>query len=286
MTATAEINPPAKAPTRPVLRYHGGKWRIAPWIISHFPAHKIYVEPFGGGASVLIRKPRSFSEVYNDLDADVVNTFRVLRDRDMAFELCRQLELTPFSRDEFNSAYAISEDPVESARRFIARSFMGFGSSGNRVCITGFRAASKQSWRPHAMDWVNVPDSLACVVERLKGVVIENKCGLEVIKQQDSDETLFYVDPPYLLGTRNCHVAQYRFEMSATDHVCLARTLSQIKGKAIVSGYPDPLYEELYPGWYRVERKTRKSSNVGSVESTEVLWMNFDPDPLWKPHES
>src|SRR3990172_7088785 len=103
------------APTRPALRYFGGKWRLAPWIVSHFPAHRIYVEPFGGGASVLIRKPRSYGEIYNDIDSHVVNVFRVLRDPQTADELEQLLRLTPFARDEFVLAREPSLDPVEDA---------------------------------------------------------------------------------------------------------------------------------------------------------------------------
>src|SRR5690606_6837914 len=96
---------------RPIIRYHGGKWRIAPWIISHFPEHRVYVEPFGGGGSVLLRKPRSYAEVYNDLDGEIVNLFRVARD--CGDELIRSVELTPFARDEFMLAYEETEDPIE-----------------------------------------------------------------------------------------------------------------------------------------------------------------------------
>src|SRR4051812_1578874 len=117
------------APTRPVLRYHGGKWRIAPWIIEHFPPHLMYVEPFAGAASVLLRKPRVDFEVYNDLDTDVVNVFRVLRDPAAASQLAEQLSLTPWSRREFEVSYEISDDPVERARRTLIRSFMGHGTT-------------------------------------------------------------------------------------------------------------------------------------------------------------
>ena len=105
--------------TRPALRYHGGKWKLAPWLQLFFPAHRVYVEPFGGGASVLLRKPRSYGEVYNDLDAEVVNVFRMLRDRGP--ELHNLLTLTPFARAEFKLAYETSADPLEQARRTIAR---------------------------------------------------------------------------------------------------------------------------------------------------------------------
>lgn len=103
--------------TRPVLRYHGGKWRLAPWIIQHFPPHRTYVEPYGGAASVLMRKPRSYAEVYNDLDGEVCSLFRVLREPASAVELRRLVALTPFARDEFALSYVPSPDPIEYGAR-------------------------------------------------------------------------------------------------------------------------------------------------------------------------
>ena len=132
------------APIRPVLRYHGGKWKIAPWIISHFPEHGVYVEPFGGAASVLLRKPRSYSEVYNDLDRTVVNVFRVLRDSAMATALQRSLEITPFSREEYEAAYEPTDDPIESARRMIFRSVAGIGTD-SVITRRGFRNSTKRN---------------------------------------------------------------------------------------------------------------------------------------------
>jgi DNA adenine methylase len=130
------------APTRPVLRYHGGKFRKAPWIIGHFKPHRVYVEPYGGGASVLMRKPRADFEVYNDLDGDVVNVFRVLRDRRRSRALEQLLRLTPWARAEFELSYEASDDPVERARRTIVRCFMGHGTTSRRKNRTGFRAGS------------------------------------------------------------------------------------------------------------------------------------------------
>jgi DNA adenine methylase len=112
-------------PARPILRYHGGKWKIADWIIEHLPRHRTYVEPFGGAASVLIKKPRAYAEVYNDLDGEIVNLFCVARDR--GEELARAVELTPYARDEFYQSFLPSDDPLEQARRTVLRSFAGFG---------------------------------------------------------------------------------------------------------------------------------------------------------------
>ncbi len=119
----------AMIPTRPIVRYHGGKWMLAQWIIAQFPAHRVYVEPFGGGGSVLLRKPRSYAEIYNDLDGEIVNLFLMARDH--GEELRRALELTPFARVEFMESYEPSENPIEQARRTVARSFMGFGSNAH-----------------------------------------------------------------------------------------------------------------------------------------------------------
>jgi DNA adenine methylase len=140
MNAAALIPPPAE-PFRPLLRWHGGKWLLAPWIISHFPPHRVYVEPYGGAFSVGLRKPRVYAEIWNDLDGELVNLFRVLREPPLAARLVDQVRLTPFAREEFNAAYAPSEDPLERARRLVVRSFMGHGADGGSgIYRTGFRA--------------------------------------------------------------------------------------------------------------------------------------------------
>ncbi|ENQ3933457.1 DNA adenine methylase, partial [Salmonella enterica subsp. enterica serovar Newport] len=123
----------------PAVRYHGGKFRLASWIISHFPEHRCYVEPSGGGASVLLKKESSEAEVYNDLDGDVVNLFRVLRNPEASRALIDVCALTPYSRDEFLHAYSPTNNPVEQARRLIVRATMGFGSAGATKGKTGFR---------------------------------------------------------------------------------------------------------------------------------------------------
>lgn len=258
--------------TRPLVRYHGGKWKLAPWIISHFPEHRIYVEPFGGGGSVLLKKPRAYSEVYNDLDGEIFNLFRMARDHGQQLkELCR---LTPFSRAEFQESYNPSADPMEQARRTLVRSFMGFGSAGATGQATGFRANSNRSGTTPAHDWANYPESMDAVIERLRGCVLENRDAVDCFKQHDSEQTLIYVDPPYVLSTRyqgektDC----YRFEMSDQQHHALAQSLHEVRGMVIVSGYASDLYDkQLYPSWTRIERTAFAD---GAKERVEVLWMN------------
>lgn len=255
--------------TRPVLRWHGGKWRLAPWIIEHFPPHQVYVEPFGGAASVLIRKPRSYAEVYNDLDGDAVNLFRVLRS-ERAAELVEAVRLTPFARDDFMEAYAETSDPVERARRLIIRSFMGFGSNGH-ARATGFRANSNRSGTTPAHDWVNYPDALVAIIGRLQGVVVENRDASLVMAAHDGPDTLHYVDPPYVFASRGDAGKDYAVELSDDDHATLLTFLRGLRGAVILSGYATPLYDDALSDWRRVERAALAN---GAKKRVEVLWLN------------
>lgn len=255
---------------RPVLRWHGGKWILAPWIISHFPQHRVYVEPFGGAASVLLRKPRAYAEIYNDLDDDVVNLFRVLRS-DRADDLIRQLRLTPFAATEFFEAYGPADDGVERARRLIVRSFMGFGSNGVHK-KTGFRSNSNRSGTTPAHDWANYPNSLAATIDRLTGVCVLNRDAAEVMAAHDAPEALHYVDPPYMMGTRTDALADYAHELTDGQHVDLLRFLRTLKGNVIVSGYPCDTYDAELEGWHRVQKAALAD---GASKRVECLWMNF-----------
>ncbi|MDJ0922103.1 MAG: DNA adenine methylase [Henriciella sp.] len=258
---------------RPALRYHGGKWVLAPWIISHFPAHKVYVEPFGGAASVLMRKPKCYAEVYNDLDGEIVGFFRVLQSPETNSEFLRRLKVTPFSRDEFNRAYETTDCEIERARRLVIRSFQGFGSDGcNDAAPTGFRASAKKQGNSPAHDWISLPQAYEALIERLAGVVIENRCGLEVMQQQDSAETLHYVDPPYLHATRSRPGRKnYRYELSDDDHRELLSVLLGLKGAVVLSGYANALYDDVIGHWRRIDRKAMAD---GASERMESLWLN------------
>jgi DNA adenine methylase len=264
-------------PTRPVMRYHGGKWRLGPWILAYFPAHRVYVEPYGGAASVLMQKPPAESEIYNDLDDEVVNVFKVLRDPVAAQVLCEQLQLTPFARLEFELAYEPSEEPIERARRTIIRAFMGFGSASfNSAHATGFRVyvGTNRQRRPH-QDWTSYPPQVAAFASRLQGVIIESRPALDVILRHHGDDTLFYVDPPYVHETRGAVSGvrqKYRFEMDEADHIALADILRTCKGMVVLSGYACGLYDQgLYAGWERHEKLTMAD---GANPRTEVIWLN------------
>lgn len=262
--------------TRPALRYHGGKYRIARWIISHFPEHRTYVEPFGGAASVLLKKPRSFAEVYNDLDDEVVNLFQVLRDPQLAAQLKHACERTAYARAEFELAYQPCDDRVERSRRLLVRSFMGHGSSGIRLHRTGFRSNNGRTHTIPAHDWQNWPASVPTFVERLRGVIIEKRPAAQVIAAHDGPDTLFYVDPPYPFSTRsqkrvgNDLYHGYRHELTDAEHAELIDQLLGVEGKVIVSGYSCPLYDRAFKGWRRFKRATRSDR---ARPRTEVLWV-------------
>lgn len=256
---------------------------------------------------MLLRKKRSYAEVYNDLDGEVVNLFRVTRGA--GAELKRVLALTPFAREEYQAAWVPSDDPIEQARRTVIRSFMGFGSAavtmGRRNGSkggqpgTGFRSNSNRSgttpahdWRNFAGtgfrtytgesdgrrnrhtlpcgDWVTYGAALDPIIERLRGIVIENKDAIEVMKTHDGEKTLHYVDPPYVSSTRDAGV-DYRHEMSDQQHVALAAFLKTVTGMVVVSGYACDLYDGLFSSWSRVEREAMAD---GARKRIEVLWLS------------
>lgn len=273
MTALAIVD--STPVRRPVVRWFGDKWLLAPWIIGHFPAHRVYVEPFGGGGSVLLRKARAYAEVYNDLDSEVVNLFRVLREPDDAARLIELLRLTPFARAEWEESYEQTVEPIERARRLCARSFMGFGANGhNFTASTGFRGSSNHTGRATvAVEWRGYPDALRDAVERLRGVVIEDRNAHLVMERHDGPHTLHYVDPPYLWDTRRRFSAQRRYvhELDEEGHADLLAFLRSLVGMVVLSGYPHPMYDAALPEWRRVERPALAD---GARERIEVLWLN------------
>ncbi len=257
-------------PTRPVLRYYGGKWRMAPWIISQFPVHTCYVEPFCGAASVFFRKPPAEFEVINDLDGEVVNFFEVLRDR--TDEFIGAILGTPYSRAEYDTAAEIVVEPLERARRYYVRAWQGRGGVTGRS--SGWRFQRRDNGGRGVVRCWNDVEHLYGIVWRLKQAFIENDDALEIIERYDRETTVFYVDPPYLQATRSRRWKSrgYMCEIDEEYHCRLLDQLQEIRGMAIISGYASALYEERLIGWRRLEKRVL-TSNSAKV-ATEVLWVS------------
>lgn len=215
-----------------------------------------------------MRKTRSYAEVYNDVDGEIVNLFRMLRDNGP--ELSEKIRLTPYSRDEYVLSYQKSDDPIEQARRTLTRSLMGFGSNSHSK-RTGFRGNAFRNGTPPSKDWTTYPASMVEFIERLRGVIIENREASRVLDSYDSKETLVYADPPYVHNSRsNPEKTQYRFEMTDDGHVELSEHLHRIQSAMVISGYSCELYNDLYSDWERVEKSTYAD---GAKPRTECLWL-------------
>lgn len=256
-------------PPRPALRWFGGKYSLAESIVSLFPPHRIYVEPFGGAASVLLAKPRAYNEVWNDLDGELVNFFEVLRSDDCE-ALLKRIRETPYSRAEYRRAYKLSQCPVERAARLVIRSHMAHGSSAARIDKKmGFRVDGINGTTNVAGEWVTLPLALEAVAQRMRGVIIEQKPAIELIARYSDPKCLLYVDPPYLPETRSRH--GYAHDMTKEDHEALLAALLASESMVVLSGYAAPLYDEALTGWHRIEVAAWAH---GSLPRREVLWMN------------
>lgn len=261
---------------KPLMRYHGAKWRLAPWIISHFPSHHCYVEPFGGSAAVLISKEPSAREVYNDKNNEIVNLFNVIRCDQMRTELLRLLVMTPYSRTEFEFAKEVghNDSPVMIAHKLLVRAQMGFGSAGATRGNTGFRLDTARGGTSLQALWSDLPAVILDATDRLRNVIIENTDAYNILKQHDRSDTLFYLDPPYTLDTRTNKDSYGKFEMRAFEHERLLELTQKSKGMFVISGYDNDIYNDMLSGWTKSSRQTAISSQNGSGKRTEVLWIS------------
>lgn len=257
-----------------LLNYPGAKWGMAKQIISLMPPHRSYLEPFFGSGAVLFNKPPSAIETVNDIDGDISNFFKVLRDR--PDELAEAIALTPYSRDVFNDAHLNrGTTDFDRAYKFAIRSKMGHGFKTYQK--TGFKIDVFARERSYCVScWNRLPQDIMLAAERLKRVQIENQPAVTLIKKFNHDNVLIYADPPYLLETRSGK--QYRYEMNEQDHVLLLETLKQHKGPVILSGYPSELYDRELNDWSKL---TKKSYNQNSDRRLEVLWCNFSIPSLF-----
>jgi DNA adenine methylase len=251
---------------RPALDYFGGKWKCADKIISRFPEHKSFVDVFCGAASITLRKPRSKNEIINDLNAEVTNFFKVLRDDNLKLRVL--LEKTPYSREEYYRCRELSDDIMEQARRTVVKSWFGIGDSLDNE--TGFRVSLSQGGST-TKPWLTYIDYLHLYAERLRGVIIETLDFEEAIKRYDRTDTLFYLDPPYEKETRSKKHA-YKHEWDPADHERLLRVVSTIRGAFVLSGYLAESYKDLPYRRESFEVMTQATSQTGAT-GMEYIWI-------------
>lgn len=264
---------------KPPFGYFGAKQRLAKRIVDMLPRHNAWVEVFCGSAVVTINKDRSPIEVINDLDGDVVNLFAVLRDRSK--ELCEQVALTPYARDEFKIARSGQEvkDPLERARRFLVATMMTVNGSSGSVHNSGFSFSDsyvRGGREARVNRWYQLPERLTRIIERLRSVRIENKDARNIVRQfADRPGTLMYLDPPYLMDREHVYSTDANNE-AFHDELLLACLKS--RAMIIVSGYENELYAKHLKraiGWKvtKIQTKTRGTSGADTAR-TEVLWTN------------
>lgn len=256
-----------------VIKYPGSKWSLADWIIRFFPKHHTYLEPFFGSGAVLFNKPRSCIETVNDLDGNVTNFFRWVKDDPE--KLAHEIYYTPYARQVYEEAsIEAPADSLANAANFCIRCNMGHGfrTTGEKV---GWKTDIQGRERAYAAkEWCELPEKIIQAAERLRGVQIENRPALDLIRRYNHKKVLIYLDPPYMPGTR--HGKQYRCEMySQKAHEELLEAVLTHKGPVLISGYATELYQDLLKHWHREETSCRTQS--GKVK-TENLWMNFKPE--------
>lgn len=253
-----------------ILKYPGAKWKIGDWIISHFPQHKVYVEPYFGSGAIFFKKTPAYIEIINDIDGNIVNLFKVCREHPE--ELAAQMNLTPFARDEFVNCYDMnSGNEIERARRTLVRYHQSFGTSNS----------TRKSWRnvktyggPRcATIWNYLPETIIECCERLKEAQIENTDGISLVKSCSNPDTLIYLDPPYLQSLRKRNM--YANEYSEEQHKELLETVLESKSKIIISGYDCDLYNSYLKGW---RTDTRETTVQMGLHRTEKIWMNYEEE--------
>ncbi|MCK4346617.1 MAG: DNA adenine methylase [Bacteroidales bacterium] len=261
--------------------WYGGKYSHLKWLLPLLPDTNHYCEPFGGSAAVLLNRKPSPVETYNDIDSEVVNFFKVLREKKE--ELIYAIGMTPFSREEFRKAIESSNgngqsnmSDVERARRFFIRARQvrtGLAQTASNGRWANCLKTSRAGMAGAVSRWLGSVEGLESIVSRLLRVQIENDDAIKVIDRYNSEDTLFYCDPPYPHDSRS-DINAYKYEMTDEDHFRLSIVLTNIKGKVAISGYESKLMHELYKGWKVHKADTKKALSVKS-DRTEILWTNY-----------
>jgi len=268
---------PRKRTKRIVFGWYGGKFSHLEWLLPLLPATDQYCEPFSGSGAVLLNRPPSNVETYNDIDGEVVNFFQILRDK--PDDLTRAIALTPFSREEFHLAISGStkgKPKLERARQFYVRARQartGLAQTATLGRWANCKNTSRAGMSGVVSRWLGGVDGLSEIAERLLRVQIENRPALDLLRLYDAPGTMFYCDPPYLHETRGDSKA-YGFEMNESEHRELAVALRECKGKVAISGYRCTLMDKLYKGWRRFDAPEKFCHSIKKLRQ-ECLWMNY-----------
>jgi len=269
----------------PPLKWHGGKHYLAGRIVALMPPHRHYVEPYAGGLAVLLAKsPDGISEVVNDIDGRLTNFWKVLQDEVMFAEFHRLVEAIPFSEVEWREA----RDTSASFRQSVGKSemvreaaaFFVFCRQSLAGRMKGFasisRSRTRRNMNEQASAWITAVDGLPAVHARLRRVVVLDRPAIDVLRSEESEDSLFYLDPPYLKETRSVPEV-YGFEMSRVDHCELLDVIRSVRGKIMLSGYPSDLYDAALVDWNRhtFDLPNNAAAGRSKARETEVLWCNF-----------
>jgi DNA adenine methylase len=259
--------------TRPLLKTHGGKNYLCRRIVSLFPHHLTFVEPFAGGLSTLLNKPRAKVEVTGDLNADLIHLYETLvADESGAFrQALRRLPYAEATFDQALSDILPVPDHLRLAATYFVRNRMSRGGLGRHFAWSD----RLRGGRPGDVNaWMTIGDQLDVIRERLVGVRFCNRDAVAVIQEFDGPETLHYCDPPYLHCTRNA-ISAYDHEMTDDDHVNLLNVLRACEGCCFLSGSHSPLYDRELAGWRCVEFRMPVHSGQGKAKNykVECLWI-------------
>ena len=262
---------------RAIFRYPGSKWMIADWIIQHFPAgyeKMVYLEPFAGSGAVFFNKIPGAVETINDLDSNIVNLFRVLRDRPE--DLKNALELTPYSREEYDKSFEDCDDPVEKARRYMVRTTQSIGAKLGSKC--GWRNHKQMKIGGTACKWGGITDTIDDATGRLRGdtthlVQIEHMDALRLIAKYNNADVLMYLDPPYLRDVRKSG-RLYKHEMDISGQIAMLEAIKNSRAKILLSGYDSEMYNQYLAGW---KTDTTITHTTSAEKAEEKIWMNYEP---------
>lgn len=268
-----------------LISYLGSKFTICDEVIKYFPKHNIYVEPFGGAANVLIHKPISRFEIYNDIYSDVVNLFCVLRNADLSRKLFKGLKRTPYAEDEYNLAYERTDDQVENARRLVIRSTMSFHPSGifRKNCFACIPAKDLRNNSVRNLKLLKLPKKVGELHQRFKKVIITNKPAMRLItsKHLNRADALFYLDPPYVTKVSKASDL-YENNYTENDHIALLKQANNLQAMVAISGYDNDIYSDLLTKWqkveinmpYRFDTSGKRGENLQNKKTIECLWLN------------